>query len=218
MDQAEGRRRTGILGGTFDPVHNGHLSGATIVLDRLGLDRVLFIPAARPPHKYKGLITPFRQRAAMLELALAADSRFELCAIEENRPGPSYSVDTLRELRRLFPNDDFFFVIGLDAFAEINTWKEWRKLPELAALVVLNRSPAENGSFPALMFRFLPGYKERESGTWTAAAGNDIYFLALEPLAFSSTEIRARAGAGQDLKGLTSDGVADYIRRQGLYE
>ena len=210
------RQGIGILGGTFDPVHNGHLTVAGLVLKRLKLHRILFIPAARPPHKHSGAITPFSDRAAMLAVALADNPCFELCALEENRPGPSYSIDTLRELRKIMPAADLYFIIGLDAFAEITSWKEWQGLPELASLVVINRSGIKGDDSSSLIPRLFPGYREEKKGVWTKA-GQIVYFLDMEPVPVSSTEIRAEVRAGKSIRGLLPPAVEDYIYQQRLY-
>jgi nicotinate-nucleotide adenylyltransferase len=211
------RQRVGILGGTFDPVHNGHLAVADLALERLKLDRILFIPAARPPHKHSGAITPFPVRSALLEQALAGNSSFELCTIEKNRPGPSFSVDTLRELRGSMADADFFFIIGLDAFAEINTWKEWQKIPELAALVVINRLARQVGDVSVLVSRLFPGWRQAERGMWTAGDYENIYFIEMQPLDVSSTGIREKLRQGRSIKGLTPVAVREYIKRYRLY-
>ena len=219
MNFKKGRRKTGILGGTFDPVHNGHLAVAELVLNQLRLDRILFIPAARPPHKPQAAITPFSQRSAMLEQALADYPQFELCSIEENRPGPSYSIDTIRQLARQSSKAEaFFFIVGLDAFVEINTWKEWRKLPKLASLVIINRYSPRSVDSAAIIPRLFSGYKEKKKGTWSAEKGNNIYFLAMNPLPVSSTEIREKVRAGKPISRLTPDRVAKYIRTYGFYQ
>ncbi len=218
MSLKKDRRKTGILGGTFDPVHNGHLAVAELVLNQLRLDRILFIPAARPPHKPQAAITPFSRRSAMLELALADYPRFELCSIEENRPGPSYSIDTIRQLAgQSSETEAFFFIIGLDAFVEINTWKEWQKLPKLASLVVINRYSPRSVDSAAIIPRLFSGYKEKKKGTWSTEKGNSIYFPAMEPLSVSSTEIREKIKAGKPISRLTPDRVEEYIRTHGLY-
>ena len=217
MTSRQSGRRTGILGGTFDPVHNGHLAVARLALERLKLDRVMFIPAARPPHKRAGAITSFAHRAAMLELALGAEPCFELCRIEEKRPGPSYSIDTLRQLRRLFADDRFFFIIGLDAFAEIDSWKEWRQLPRFTSFAVINRSGPEKFAGREIIPRLFPRCRQEEKNIWSIVAGGKICFLDMEPLPVSSTRIRTRIRAGRSVNDLTPAAVADYIYRNHLY-
>ena len=210
--------RIGLLGGTFDPVHLGHLAVAETVLSRLQLGRMLFIPAARPPHKTDFSITSFSQRAAMLELALVPFFSYELCLLEEERPGLSFSIDTLRELRQRFGGEArFFFIIGFDAFAEINSWKEWNHLLDLTAIVVINRPSHDGGNMDELVSRLFPGYREGAAGVWSAETGENIYSLAMEPVSISSTEIRRRVRAGESVASQVSPGVGQYIRDHDLY-
>ena len=133
-------RRVGILGGTFDPVHNGHLAIAEAVRQALALSGLLFIPAFLPPHKPTYTISPFVQRAAMLELAVVDRPGFFVSLLEAEREGPSYSIDTLRTLRQTLGEEvHLFFIIGMDAFAEIHTWKANRELLDQASFVVMGR-------------------------------------------------------------------------------
>ncbi|MEA3547601.1 MAG: nicotinate-nucleotide adenylyltransferase [Thermodesulfobacteriota bacterium] len=210
--------RIGLLGGTFDPVHLGHLAVAETVLTRLQLNRMLFIPAARPPHKTDFSITPFSQRAAMLKLALVPFPRYELSLLEEDRSGLSFSIDTLRELRRSFGGEArFFFITGFDAFAEINSWKEWDHLLDLTAIVVIDRPSHDGGNMDELVNRLFPGYREGAAGVWSAETGENIYSLGMEPVSISSTEIRRRIQAGESVASLVSSDVEEYIRDHGLY-
>jgi nicotinate-nucleotide adenylyltransferase len=210
--------RIGLLGGTFDPVHLGHLAVVETVLPCLQLDRMLFIPAARPPHKTGFSITSFSERAAMLKLALASFPCYELCPLEEDRPGLSFSIDTLRELRQRFGRKSrFFFIIGFDAFAEINSWKEWEHLLDLTAIVVINRPSHDGGNMAELVSRLFPGYREGAAVVWAAETGENIYSLSMEPVSISSTEIRRRVQAGESIASLVSADVEQYIRDHALY-
>lgn len=150
-------KRTGVLGGTFDPVHLGHLAVADHACSVLALDRIIFIPAARPPHKPEIEISSFAHRAAMLRLALEGQPEFVLSCMEEKREGPSYSIDTLQELRATLGEDEkIFFLIGMDAFAEIDTWKEFRRLPQLCDMVVIDRSDLSQEMMEKVSRRFGP--------------------------------------------------------------
>ncbi|MBU0479873.1 MAG: nicotinate-nucleotide adenylyltransferase [Proteobacteria bacterium] len=221
MSAAESERggRTGVLGGTFDPVHLGHLAVAEHAFASLQLNRVLFIPAARPPHKPDLKITPFVHRAAMLELALQDRPGFVLSTMEEKRSGPSFSVDTLRELRSVLGEaEKIFFLIGMDAFAEIATWKNYRLLPELCDLVVIDRP-----DFPLeLMKKTVSLFDPDPPGTAGSPGRNRVragafHALAMEPVDISSTRIRKTVGEGGAVRGLVPPGVADYIEKKGLY-
>ena len=134
--------RLGILGGTFDPVHNAHLAIARAAADRFELDRVLFVPAAHPPHKRGVTHAPYSDRLRMIELAIAGDPRFEASRLEEFTKR-SYSIDTIERIRaRLSPGDELFFLIGGDAFAELRTWHRWRDVARAVRFIVISRPGA----------------------------------------------------------------------------
>lgn len=214
--------RTGLFGGTFDPVHLAHLAAAEGVLDRLGLDRVLFIPSATPPHRPPPHATP-GHRLAMTRLAVAGNPRFEACDVELSRGGASYSIDTLEELRRRWPDDTFYFIIGSDAFREVASWKSPVRLFELALFVVLPRPGA-----PAYLsaIRFPPGLEpgpEPAGGTvdgvsrFPIGAGGEVLQVDVPALAVSASAIRERIARGRSIRYLVPDPVIDYIARNGLY-
>jgi nicotinate-nucleotide adenylyltransferase len=137
-----------IFGGTFDPIHNAHLAVARAAADRFHLDRVLFVPAARPPHKQVGAHASYDDRVRMAELACASDPRFEVSRLEENTER-SYSIETIEKLRaRLAPDDELFFIIGADAFADIQTWRRWRDVVRGVHFLVVNR-PGSDYRVPA---------------------------------------------------------------------
>jgi nicotinate-nucleotide adenylyltransferase len=219
MQEDSAIKKVGVLGGTFDPVHLGHLALARFVRQALALEEFLFIPAPRPPHKRRGDLTPFADRLAMLRLALAAEPEFSVSDLEVARSGPSYSDDTLQDLHRLHgPAARFFFVIGLDAFLELRTWKDYRRLPRLADLVVINRTdyPEERALETVRQLgEYRPG---PVPGCWQAVDHpGRVYLLAMAPVAISSTMVRRAVAAGQPLGELVAGPVADYIRRHGLY-
>ncbi len=218
-EAGEPGKKIGVLGGTFDPVHRGHLALARFVRKRLELDEFLFIPAPRPPHKPRGALTPFADRLAMLRLALADAPEFAVSDLEAARSGPSYSVDTLLTLSRLYgAGARFYFVIGLDSFLELHTWKEHHRLPRLADLVVINR-PDYPEAEAAATIRRLGGYRREPAGDcWQALDHSGrIYLLAMAPVAISSTMVRQAASAGRNIDDLVVPAVAGYIREHALY-
>lgn len=185
--------RIGLLGGSFDPVHCGHLALAEAARDRLRLDRVLLVVAAGQPLKAGGAAAPAEDRYAMALLAVRGRPRLEVSDLELRRPAPSYTVDTLRELRRgLPPGTELILVLGADALADLPRWREVREVRRLARVVGCGRP----GSAPP--------------------AGADGLIEAATP-DVSSTEVRRRVAAGEGLEGLVPDDVAAYIRERGLY-
>ncbi len=186
--------KTGIFGGTFDPVHIGHLIVAQDAWAALGLDRVLFIPAAVPPHKRGRVIASPEQRLEMLRAATADDPRFEVSDIELRRPGPSYTADTVRALREQDPEDELFLLLGIDQYREFHTWREPEVIARLARLVVLSRGGEE-------------------------ATPTDPAHLVLDVtrIDISATEIRRRAAAGEPVRYLVPGEVEGIMRREGVY-
>jgi nicotinate-nucleotide adenylyltransferase len=204
----------GVLGGTFDPLHFGHLRAAEVARDAVNLDKVLFVPAATPPHKASPPVTDAEHRAGMLERALSREPFFEVSRIELERGGRSYTIDTLDALRAASPAIRFFFITGTDAFAEIQTWREWRRLLSEHRFVVHERP-----GFPLEAVReALP--PEMESADLDgAAAGSDprVVFLRRPMLPVSSTEIRRSVAKGRSVRFLVPDAVEEYIRDFRLY-
>ncbi|MEN8142518.1 MAG: nicotinate-nucleotide adenylyltransferase [Thermodesulfobacteriota bacterium] len=212
-------RRVGVLGGTFDPVHNGHLAVAGYVLKMLRLDSIIFIPAARPPHKGHLQLTPFSHRLAMLECGLREEPRYFVSAMEEQREGPSYSVDTLEELRgNLGPDVRLSFIIGMDAFVEIDTWKDYHLIPNLADLVVIDR-PEHPLTLIGKTVDKLGHYKFNSTeSVWSASDHfGKIFAVSMPPVDVSSTMVRERLYASLPVMDCLPPAVSEYIDRQGLF-
>jgi nicotinate-nucleotide adenylyltransferase len=198
-------RRIGILGGTFDPPHIGHLWLATMAADAIGLDRVLFMPAAQPPHKGGRLITRTSDRVLMTRLAIAGDDAFEMTLIETQRPGPSYTIDSVDELMRTYgPETDLHLLMAADSLNTIDTWREPDALLERIEWVVGPRPGSPLPDRPALEDRF-------------GANAARIHFLEGPSLDLSSTDIRRRVAAGHAIRYLVPRGVEELIRERGLY-
>ena len=213
-------RRVGILGGTFDPVHNGHLAIAEVVRQALALSSILFVPAFLPPHKPTYAISSFAHRSAMLELAVADRAGFSVSRLEAEREGPSYSIDTLITLRQALGKEvHLFFVIGMDAFAEIHAWKAYRELLDYASFVVIGRPDHCRQACGQTVAADFPGHAFiGRLGSWRGEAGpGAIYPVAMAPMKVSSTEIREAVRQGLSIRTLVPGAVADYIKDQGLY-
>jgi nicotinate-nucleotide adenylyltransferase len=192
-------RRVGLLGGSFDPVHNAHLALAQRALDALGLDEVLWIPAAVPWQKARQLASA-DCRAEMVHLAIEGAEGFRLEPCELRRGGPSYTIDTVLALRGKEPATQWWLLLGQDQLARLHTWHRWRELIALTGLAVANRA----GDAPRM-----PPELAGEPVT--------VAEVPLPALAISSTEIRARVAAGLDIGALVPAAVASYIAEHGLY-
>jgi len=200
--------RIGLLGGSFNPPHRGHLALARAVRSAL-CERVLLVPAARPPHKPADPeMAPARHRVAMLERACAGEEGLEVSALELEREGPSYTIDTIRALRRERPGDELAFVIGADTVAELPSWKEAGTLLREVAFCVVNRPGHAIDEALAVVARALGE---------DVAAGLRERVVTMEPAPVSSTEVRRRIGAGEPWAHLVPPAVAEYIRAEGLY-
>jgi len=216
-------KRLGVFGGTFDPVHYGHLKPAQKVLATFALDALVFVPAAIPPHKLTEPVSSFAHRFAMLALAAAPHEGFVLSDLEQRRGGPSYTVDTLREVREAWRAETLFFVLGSDSLAQITTWHRWETLVELAHLVVLRRDPwwgAELERHVPALFR--PRLRLVEATTGAGLAGNEmssgcIFLLEHQPYPISATAVRQRLRAGLDASELVPPEVQRYAVRNRLY-
>lgn len=220
--------RIGLLGGTFNPIHNGHLYIAEEVRKKLYLDRILFIPSGTPPHKKEKTIPPAKHRLEMTRLALLGHPDFELCEIEVKRPGKSYSVETLSELKRLHPHDRLFFIIGMDAFVDLPTWREPERLLSLCDFVIVTRPGHPFSQFPDIgplqeiqkvdSSRLLElDDLGKGSVTIPLTSGTSIHFLSIPPSPISASEIRKRLAAGAETKNLLPEPVASYIIKNKLY-
>ena len=196
--------RVGIFGGTFDPIHLGHLIVAEEVRIRLKLLKIIFIPAGNPWLR-QDPVTPARHRLEMVRLAIKSNPFFELSDLEVERPGPTYTVDTLIELREKFgPEVEFYFIIGPDALAELPRWKSPEQLIKLCQLVGVRRPGAREPELDELE-RAIPGLSSR------------LIFVDEPQIGISSTEIRERVAQGLSIRYLVPDEVQDYIYRHKLY-
>ena len=212
--------RVGLLGGTFDPIHNGHLAIADLARKRCSLDAVVFIPAASPPHKGGQSISLMQHRQRMLELVCDVASGYYVSTLEAQRPGPSYTVDTLRSLKNHFsPQTELFFIIGTDSFIDLPSWKEPRHLLDYASLVVVNRSLQHTAAIHQILGLHFPTYRQdREEKVFRSKRGGGaIIMLDMEPVEVSATGIRQRVRQRLSITGLVPPAVEAYIAEQGLY-
>jgi nicotinate-nucleotide adenylyltransferase len=186
--------RIGVLGGTFDPIHIGHLAAASEVFAALSLDRLLVVPAAEQPFKRGTEVASGKDRLAMARLAVAADSRLEVSAVDIERGAPTYTIDTMSDLKAAYPGSTWYFVTGADALARLGDWRDSATLREVATFVGVTR----------------PGYD-------VPAGLSDIPLVEVPALGVSSTDVRRRVSLGLPIRYLVPDVVADYIGEHHLY-
>ena len=196
----------GILGGTFDPIHNGHLYIAEAVAKQYSLQKILLIPCHQSPLR-PATIASNHDRAMMAELAAKTNPLFELSTVELDRPAPSYMIDTLTVLKQKYPDEQFALILGADAYANFEQWRDWQEIAELAQLIVVNR----NIMPPPLEDR-------RPRGTPRGSSACNPLFLNIPPCTISATDIRARIAHGESITGMVPKSVADYIGKEQLYE
>jgi len=213
-------QRLGILGGTFDPVHMGHLRSAEEAAEVLNLDQVLFVPGAAPPHKPGCEVLAFEHRWAMLQLAIAENPRFGLSDIEHKLlPGRSYTVNTMRRLKEELPGAELFFLVGLDAFFEIDSWFLFTELFRLAEIVVLGRPGFNTGYIEDFLSGKVSSGYVRDPGDWTFRHPEmcSVYCLRNTRLDISSTRIRGLVAEGGSIRYLVPREVVGYIYERRLY-
>ena len=205
----------GILGGTFDPIHHGHLRLALEIFEGLALDEVRLVPARQPPHRGYP-IARAEDRRAMLEAAVAATPGLQVDARELTRAGPSYTVDTLASLRTEFPEHPLCLIVGMDAFRELDTWHQWQGLYELAHIVIARRpgAPMPESGKPAELLR--ERLTENPAVLRGTQAGRTI-LQNVPPLDITATRIRSLLAAGRNPRYLLPDAVLDVIHERGLY-
>jgi nicotinate-nucleotide adenylyltransferase len=189
--------RLGVMGGTFDPIHHGHLVAASEVQALFGLDEVVFVPTGQPWQKDERQVSPAEDRYLMTVVATASNPRFTVSRVDIDRPGKTYTIDTLRDLRSERPEAELFFITGADALAQILSWKDAEELFQLAHFVGVTR----------------PGYELSESGL----PADRVTLQEVPAMAISSTDCRARVARAEPVWYLVPDGVVQYINKYRLY-
>ena len=207
--------RIGVFGGTFDPIHFGHLQLAEQAIKEVKLSKLLFIPAAKPPHK-NGIITPIEHRIAMLELVCSQSKHFSCSSIEAELPKPSYTVDTLVELIKRYPGDaELYFIIGGDAFLDLMTWKSYTEILSMVQIVVSPRIGYSNQRIYAFLDRI--GYTEINR-KWQGEDGRkDIFLLSEPPQDVCSSKVKEVIAKGSDTTTILPEVIAGYINENSLY-
>ena len=211
-------KRIGLFGGTFNPIHLGHLRGAEEIREAFGLEEVIFIPSSIPPHKVTEKVIEAKHRLEMVRLATANNRHFSTSDLEFSMPGKSYSIDTIRYFRERHPNA-LFFILGRDAFVEIETWKEFQQLFSLCNFIVMTRpgfqKTPSNAQLPGSLVRVFR-YDEEIKGR-IHTSGHTLHFKEITYLDISSTKVRELIETGESIRYLIPAEVEAYIRQQGLY-
>lgn len=192
--------RIGIMGGTFDPIHHGHLVAASEVADKFDLNKVIFVPTGEPWQKANKKVSPAEHRYLMTVIATASNPRFHVSRVDIDRGGPTYTVDTLSDLRAAHPNAELFFITGADALASILSWRDWEFMFDHATFVGVTRPGYE------LTEKMLPPEKQER-----------VELIDVPAMAISSTDVRRRAHEARPVWYLVPDGVVQYINKNRLY-
>ena len=212
--------KIGLFGGTFNPIHLGHLRSAEEIRESFELGQVIFIPASSPPHKDKDDILPASQRAQMVRLAIADNPRFAFSEVELRRPGKSYSVETITHFRRQFgPDTELYFILGLDAFLEINTWKEYAALFALCHFIVMTRPGFEKKFTPEHLPIEMAKYfcYDSQRGGYAHHSGFFVFPKEITALDIYSTQIRQNIREHHSVKYLLPEPVETFIYQNELY-
>lgn len=221
MSGAGARPDLGVFGGTFNPIHLGHLRAAEEVAEALALARVLFVPSAHPPHKRAGdAIAPAEQRLAWVRLAIAGNPRFEVDPLEVERGGPSYLVETLRALGARHGRGRLVFILGRDAFEDMADWREPRELLALADFAVMTRPPVREGSLAEWLPAPLAGDLVLAADGRSAEhrrAGTRVRLVEITALDVSASDIRSRLREGRSVRYLLPDAVREAVAASGVY-
>lgn len=216
-----GKKRIGLFGGTFDPIHCGHVKAAESVQRIFDFDRILFIPSYIPPHKESVDVASAEHRLKMVELALTPFDRFSPSSIEIDARGTSYSIVTLNRIKEMFPRADIYFLLGIDAFVEIETWKDYENVLEQCSFIVMSRPGYSlDQAKQVLSDKYNQRIIEVRGPVPMDNAGffiHKIYLCPIHTLDISSSEVRKRVGKNQSIEGLVPENVGNYIKEKRLY-
>ncbi|MCK9363647.1 MAG: nicotinate-nucleotide adenylyltransferase [Syntrophales bacterium] len=215
-------RKWGLFGGTFDPVHFGHLRCAVEMLEIFELNRIIFVPASRPPHKLDAAITPFYHREQMIRLAIEGNPVFSFSDVEKTRDGLSYSVETVEYIldKYRLDNIELYFIVGQDAFHAITTWKDWERLLLLCHFAVMTRPGYVNKGLGEILGEDFSSRFVREDAVdgFRGPTGHLICFREVTFLDIASSSVRRRAKEGRDIRYLVPEEIRHYIERNSLYK
>ncbi|MBN1475089.1 MAG: nicotinate-nucleotide adenylyltransferase [Syntrophaceae bacterium] len=213
--------RWGLLGGTFDPIHFGHLRGGEEMMGILNLNRIIFVPSSRPPHKLEAQITSFHHREQMIKLAIEGNFNFSYSEVENLRAGKSYSVETVEYFLSKYIKDlELYFIVGQDAFQAITTWKNWEKLLMMCNFAVMTRPGYKNMNLNEILPQDIAAQFQYDKtiDVYKGPTGYAIYFRHVSFLDISSSRIREMVKANKSIRYLMPDAVRQYIFKNSLYQ
>jgi nicotinate-nucleotide adenylyltransferase len=211
----------GLLGGTFDPIHFGHLRAAEEMLQIFDLNRIIFIPSSRPPHKLEAEITPFYHREQMVRMAIDGNVSFSFSDVENLRSGKSYSVETVEYILNKYMEDlELYFIVGQDAFQAITTWRDWEKLLLLCNFAVMTRPGYKQEGLESVLPKDFASHftYDKKNNRYSGPTGHAIYFRHVTFLDISASRIREMINIGQSVRYLMPDNVRQYIAKNDIYK
>jgi nicotinate-nucleotide adenylyltransferase len=221
-DRSAQLRKIALFGGTFDPIHSGHLRIARAARRQFHLDTVYFIPSARPPHKAESPLTPFAHRYAMVAMACAGEKAFVPSLAEGSAAGGGnrayYSIYTVTSFRRKFPGDRIYFILGADSFLQIATWHRYESVLNACDFIVASRPGFRMDKLQEAIPRRLLGRTAQNSRGSIALRNSSVYLLSGLKSSVSSTEIRKRLRRGESIRGMAPSSAIEYIRKEALYQ
>lgn len=203
--------KIGLFGGSFNPIHTTHIDVAKAVLERIGLDVALLIPAGNPYHKKQSDMLPEQLRFELVEAAVADEPGLEVSDIDLNTDGPTYTIDTLHEATRRYPDDELYFIMGQDSFETFGQWKDWKRIPELANIIAVSRYEVDHGEMLLEFKQLFPGLESVRDNVWKVVNGKSIHIIGDLDFIVSSTLVRDAWKAGDDITQYVPVAVAQSI-------
>ncbi len=203
--------KIGLFGGSFNPVHSTHIDVAKAVMERLDLDKVLLVPAGNPYHKELEEMLPEELRYELVRLAVAGDPGLEVSDIDLGATGPTFTIDTLIEAARRYPDDDLYFIMGQDSFETFTSWKDWESIPILANLVAVSRAGVDHGKMAFELKRMFNDIDKAGENVWRIPEGKFIYIIGDFDFVISSTLVRNRWKDGGDVADYVPESVLNYM-------